>query len=488
MAQKLALSTLPKLNDAVAVPGYSRADLTAGIVHIGIGNFHRAHQAFYLHKLFETGRDHDWALVGAGVKHFDADKRALLEQQDWLTTVMELSPEGYTASVTGAMIDFCDVNAAATIAQLSDPAIRIVSLTITEGGYFVDAKTGGFDTSHPEIQTDATAPETPVTVFGLILAALQNRRAAGVPPFTVLSCDNLPENGDIAKQATIGLATLQSADFGAWVAQNISFPNTMVDCITPATSQREIDMVADKFGINDLAPVACEPFRQWVMEDKFPQGRPALETVGVSFVDDIMPFETMKLRILNAGHATIAYPAALLGIEFVHDAMADEDIVAWLTKLMRSEVMPVLPEVKGVSFEDYLQTCITRFANPEIGDTITRLCNDGSNRQPKFVLPTIEDAIAANTDLDGLALEVAFWCAYCASAGSDSSVALNDERETRLIEAATNAATDPAAFLALTDVFGDIGQDARFVKAFSAQLTRLNATGPRETLRSYLAS
>ncbi len=477
MTTALSLSTLATLPAGVSAPGYDRGSLTPGILHIGVGNFHRAHMAVYLDRLFATGESLDWAIVGAGIKPFDAARRALLAAQDWLTTVVELDPEGLSARVTGAMIDFCEVSPDAILARMADPAIRIVSLTITEGGYFVDARTGSFDARHPDIAADAATPDAPRTVFGLLVAGLKARRDAAAMPFTVLSCDNLPDNGDVTRAAVTGLARLSDPELARWIEAEVSFPNSMVDCITPGTSPREIDLVRDRFGIEDAAPVACEPFRQWVMEDAFPAGRPALEKVGVQFVDDVAPYETMKLRILNAGHAAIAYPAALLGHRFVHDAMADADIAAWLATLMRREVIPVLPPIPGTDFDAYLATCITRFANPEVGDTILRLCIDGSNRQPKFVLPTIREALKARREIELLALEIAFWAEWCAKGAP-----LQDDRAEALRAAARDA--DPTAFLALTDVFGDLGEDPALAAAFGRHLTALRAGDLREVLRA----
>ncbi|AZV80365.1 mannitol dehydrogenase family protein [Parasedimentitalea marina] len=481
MQMKLSLSTLDKLPETVARPSYHRKDLSPGILHIGVGNFHRAHQAVYLDKLFNTGRDLDWAIIGAGVKSFDADRRLLMQDQDWLTTVVELDPHGLSAGINGAMIDFLDVDGETLINKLADPAIRIVSLTITEGGYFVDAA-GGFDADHQEIVRDAANPGAPQTVFGLLLAGLQLRHSLGHAPFTILSCDNLPENGQVTRQSIEGLANLISPDLRDWVSENVAFPNSMVDCITPGTSQREIDMVRDTFGIEDASPVVCEPFRQWVMEDNFPLGRPALEQVGVEFVDNVVPYETMKLRILNAGHAAIAYPAALLGHQYVHDAMADPDIASWLVQLMRREVIPVLQPIAGVDFDAYLETCVSRFANPAIGDTIARLCQDGSNRQPKFVFPTITDALAKDTDIEGLTLEVALWCLYCAQPG----FVVEDARADRLSTAALASKSDPAAFLSIRDVFGDLAANDRFANAFTRQMGELWTQGPRHVIQRYL--
>ena len=481
---KLCLANLDRLPDNVVGPRYERSSLSPGILHIGVGNFHRSHQMVYLDRLFEQGRDLDWAVVGAGIKPYDAEQRRLLEGQDWLTTVVDLSADGSSARVVGSMIDFCDARAEAIIARLADPAIRIVSLTITEGGYYIDATSGGFDAEHLEIRHDAEHPGEPATVFGVLLAALGQRRARGLAPFTVLSCDNVPHNGDVTRRTVLGLAALISRDLHDWIAETVAFPNSMVDCITPATSERERELVAESFGLDDAAPVACEPFRQWVIEDDFPQGRPTLEHVGVQFVDDVTPYETMKLRILNASHAAIAYPSALLGYEAVHDAMDDADIARWMMQLMRREVIPLLAPIPGIDFEDYLTTGARRFSNPALGDTIARLCQDGSNRQPKFVLPTVSDALNRGAPVDGLTLEIAFWSRYCAAA-ADSGIALDDPRSDQLTSAALAARSDPMAFLGLSEVFGDLSRSEPLAEAFARQLETLWSRGPRDALHRF---
>ena len=485
--------TIPLNSAALAVlppnvhgPAYDRAALKPGILHVGVGNFHRAHMAVYLDRLFGLGQDHDWALVGAGVRPGDAAMREKLASQDWLTTVVELDPSGLTACVIGSMVDFIPVDSVAVIAGMADPAIRIVSLTVTEGGYYIDAKSDGFDTNAADIAHDAANPSTPRTVFGMMIAALRNRRDAGLKPFTVLSCDNLPENGHVAHATVTGLARLSDPAFADWIDAHVAFPNSMVDCITPATSDRERKLVADRFGITDAAPVACEPFRQWVLEDNFPQGRPKLELVGAEFVSNVAQFELMKLRVLNGGHAAIAYPGALLGHWFVHDAMADRRISGWLDRLTRAEIVPTLTPIPGVSFDAYREKIADRFSNPEVGDTIARLCLDGSNRQPKFVLPVLRQALAENRHYKGLSLEVALWCRYCA--GTDeagNSIPPNDDNAADLKARALAAKTDPQAFLSNTLVFGTLGQDARFTSAFAAALASLWSNGVEATLNAY---
>jgi mannitol 2-dehydrogenase len=490
MSTKLSTAAVDRFRDNVARPNYSRASLKSGILHFGVGNFHRAHQAVYLDDLFNMGVDRDWAIVGAGVLPQEASGRQKLAEQDWLTTVVEQDSGHMEARVTGAMIDFLPPgDSAAIIAKLADPAIRIVSLTITEGGYFIDPASGTFNPEHPSITADAKGPNDPKTVFGLILAGLLRRREAGIQPFTVMSCDNIPHNGQVTADAVVGLARLIDPEFADWVERNVAFPNGMVDRITPATTDRERDILRREFGVEDNWPVFCEPFRQWVLEDRFPAGRPALEKAGVQFVDDVSPFELMKIRILNGGHAVIAYPAGLMDIHFVHEAMESDLVRGFLAKIEREEIIPTVPPVPGVVLEEYHQLIQRRFANPKIGDTVRRLCLDGSNRQPKFIIPTIADRLKAGKGVAGLALESALWCRYCfGTTDSGAAIEPNDPDWGRLTETAGAARDNPAAWLGMADIYGDVGQSPVFAGAFASALQRLWEKGTRDTLKLYLAN
>ncbi|NVP55529.1 mannitol dehydrogenase family protein [Mycoplana rhizolycopersici] len=488
MTTKLSLANLETVRKTAGVPAYARSALKAGIVHFGVGNFHRAHQAVYLDALFNAGRDLDWAIVGAGVLPSDEAMRAKLASQDYLTTVVEQDNNRTGAHVTGAMIDYLKPgDVASTVARLADPAIRIVSLTITEGGYFIDPASGVFNPAHPAIAADGENPDDPKTVFGLILAGLKARRAKGIAAFTIMSCDNIPGNGEVTHAAVSGLARLSDPDFADWIDASVAFPNGMVDRITPATGPREIEIVADEYGIEDQWPVFCEEFKQWVLEDKFPQGRPALETVGVQFVPDVAPYEHMKIRILNGGHAAIAYPAALLDIHFVHEAMEDADIRAFLAKLERDEIIPVIPPVPDTDLADYFTLIEKRFSNPKIGDTIPRLAQDGSNRQPKFILPSTADRLRRGEDVIGLSLVSALWCRYFAgTSDSGKAIVFNDASAERLQAAALKAKDDPTAFLALSDIFGEVAASELFRRRFAHALQTLWDRGTRATLRLYL--
>ncbi|NEI06572.1 mannitol dehydrogenase family protein [Rhizobium leguminosarum] len=487
MTCKLSLATLPEVARTATIPGYDRASLKAGIVHFGVGNFHRAHQAVYLDDLFNGGTDHDWAIVGAGVLPSDAAMREKLAAQNFLTTVVEQDNNRTAARVTAPMIDILPVgDATAIIARLADPEIRIVSMTITEGGYFIDAS-GTFNPTHPAIAADGQNPNAPKTVFGLIVAGLKARKDKGIGPFTVMSCDNIPHNGVVTANAVVGTAALSDPAFADWIRANVAFPNGMVDRITPATSQREVDFLRDNFQIEDSWPVYCEEFKQWVLEDKFTAGRPALEKVGVTFVADVTPYEHMKIRILNGGHAAIAYPAALMDIHFVHDSMEDPLIRAFLAKLEKDEIIPIVPPVPNTSLTDYFALIEHRLLNPKIADTIPRLAQDGSNRQPKFILPSTLDNLRQGRDVVGLALVSALWCRYFAGkSDSGQDIVFNDASAERLHAAALKAKDDPSAFLVFDDIFGEVVKSELFRKRFAYALKTLWEKGTRETLQLYL--
>ena len=469
-------------------PNYDRSRLTPGIVHIGVGNFHRAHQAVYLDDLFALGLDHDWAILGAGVRAGDAAMRAALAAQNYLSTVIELEPGNPRARIIGAMTGFIEVQSdnAALIDALTHPATRIVSLTVTEGGYYINAATGSFDATHPDIAADAADPTHPATAFGAILSALRARRALRLPPFTVMSCDNLPGNGEVTRAAVLGLAGLTDPDFARWVGENVAFPNGMVDRITPATGPRE-RALAEEFGLQDPVPVTCEPFRQWVLEDNFPAGRPALEKVGVTFTSDVHAFEAMKIRILNGGHALIAYPAALMDLTLVHEAMAHPLIRAFLQKVESREILPNVPPVPGTNLTDYLGQIVERFSNPEIADTTARLCLDGTNRQPKFILPSLRDNLAAGRLPEGLVLLSALWCRYCyGQTDSGIVVAPNDPDWDRLQSCAKAAREVPSRWLEMGHIYGDLARNTGLAEAFSRHLRGLWAVGTEATLSRFL--
>lgn len=486
---KLTQANLKQLSGAVSVPGYDRAAVRGGILHIGVGNFHRAHQAVYLNELLEQGHSPDWGIRGAGVRAADTKMRDMLAAQDWLSTVVENDARGMKAAVTGAMIDFLPVaeGHGPIIAAIAHVDTRIVSLTVTEGGYFIDAATGSFDPDHTDIVFDAAHLNAPRTVFGAIVAGLAQRRKQLDLPVTVMSCDNLPGNGDVARAAVLGLARQADSALAVWIEEYVTFPNGMVDRITPATSARERDLLRDKFGVEDASPVFCEPFRQWVLEDNFANGRPAFEAVGVTMTDSVHDYEAMKIRVLNGGHAIIAYPAGLAGIGFVHDAMNTPEIEAFLRKVIDEDVAPNVASVGGQSPHDYLEQTIIRFKNPGVADTVSRLCLDGSNRQPKFIVPAIRDRLAQGETPEGLALCTALWCHYCA--GSDDSgttIPPNDPNWEVLTETAQKAADNPLVWLEQGDIYGDLAHSAPFRDAFIRAHKNIKKIGTIQAIKFYL--
>lgn len=486
----LSDDTLSMLPDTIQRPTYDRSALSAGIVHIGLGNFHRAHQAWYLHRLMEEGHGHDWAIIGAGVRAGDATQRDRLAAQNYLTTLIQLDPSSTRAEVIGSMIDFVPVEEdnAALIAQMADPAIRIVALTVTEGGYFIDPATNGFDAAHPDICHDAATPQMPITAFGAMIAALRQRRDAGDGPFTCMSCDNLQGNGAILRQTVLSLARMSDPDLADWIESNCSFPNSMVDCIVPATGENELEL-ARSLGIGDAAPVTHENFRQWVIEDNFCAGRPAWELVGATMTDDVHDFEAMKIRVLNGGHQIIANAGELLSIETIAGCMANDRIRALFDKVARNEILPHLNAVSGMEPEAYVDLIKERFANPRIVDTTRRVAFDGSSRHPGFIMPSIRDGLAAGKSVAGLALVEAIWARMCAGQREDgSTIAPNDPFWDNLNATALAAKAMPKAWLDQRQYFGDLGDNPEFATQFDTWLKMLWQDGLDATIDHYLQS
>lgn len=486
----LRLGSLSRLPDGVLRPSYRREDLSPGIVHVGLGNFHRAHQAWYLHRLMQQGEALDWAIIGAGVRPYDEAQRRKLAAQDYLTALIELDPAGRSAEVVGSMIGYVPVEEGngPLIRQMADPAIRIVSLTVTEGGYYIDAVTKGFDAGHPDMIHDAAHPDAPRTVFGAMVAALKLRRANGIPPFTGQSCDNLQGNGDILRQTVVSLARLGDPVLADWIDTHCTFPNSMVDCIVPATGEKELAL-ARSFGIDDAAPVTHENFRQWVMEDAFCAGRPAWERAGATITDDVHSYEAMKIRILNGGHQIISNPGEILGVETISGCMEHELIGALFRKVAREEIVPHVHAVPGMTPEAYVGLIERRFSNPQIVDTTRRVAFDGSSRHTGFLLPVLRDALAAGKPFDGLALAEALWARMCEGRREDGSlIEPNDPYWTDLQAAAQLARVRPSAWLEQRSLYGDLAGDSRFAMAFSRWLSMIWTDGTAAALRHYLGA
>ncbi|MEM9855524.1 MAG: mannitol dehydrogenase family protein, partial [Pseudomonadota bacterium] len=429
-----------------------------------------------------------WAIIGASVRPEDEAHRQRLLAQNCLSTLIELDPTHTSAEIVGSMIGFVPIEPGhrALIRQMADPAIRIVSMTVTEGGYFLNPATKSFDPSHEDIVHDAQALHAPRTAFGAILAALKIRRDANAGPFTCQSCDNLPGNGAILREVVIGLAKLADPGLAEWVEETVSFPNSMVDCIVPATGPGE-RALAESMGVADQAPVTHENFRQWVIEDDFCAGRPPLEKAGVTFSRSVHAFEAMKLRILNGGHQIIAAPGELLGCETIAETMQEAPIKALFRKVALREIAPHLHDIPGSSPSDYVDLVESRFANPAIHDTVRRVAFDGASRHTGAVLPVIRDAVALDAPFEGLMLSQALWSHMCAGTRENgSAIAPNDPLWESLTTAARAAQSDPQAWLAQREIYGALADVPRVRESFGKWLTRLHRIGIRQTLNSYL--
>lgn len=489
---KLNKSNLHRLAPEVQLPAYSLGDTRQGIAHIGVGGFHRAHQAYYTDALMNTGQALDWAICGVGLRAEDRRARDDLKEQDYLFTLFELGDSDDTeVRVIGAIRDMllAEDGAQALIDKLADPQIRIVSLTITEGGYCIDDSTGEFMAHLPQIQHDLTHPGAPTTVFGFLCAALEKRRGAGTPAFTIMSCDNLPHNGAVTRKALLAFATLRNAGLRYWIEQHVSFPNAMVDRITPMTSTAHRLQLADKHAVDDAWPVVCEPFVQWVLEDKFVNGRPAWEQVGVQFTDDVSPYEEMKIKLLNGSHLALTYLGFLKGYRFVHETMNDPLFVRYMRAYMDLDVTPQLAPVPGIDLSDYKDTLVARFSNQAIADQLERVCSDGSSKFPKFTIPTINRLIADGRETKRAALVVAAWALYLKGVDENGDrYSIPDPRAAFCQELVADDALITQRLLAVEDIFGTaIPRSAEFVAAFEWCCDSLREVGVTRTLERVLA-
>ncbi len=489
MTIKLQQNSLASLGKEVLIPGYDRNTLTPGILHIGVGNFHRAHQSWYLHRLFQQGLNKDWAIVGAGVRPYDEKMREKMKAQDYLTTLIELDPSGVSSvEVVGSMINYVPVEEgnAPLIERMAQADIRIVSLTVTEGGYYIDPATKGFDSTHPDMQHDAANPAQPRTAFGAIIAALKLRRDKGIGPFTGQSCDNLQGNGDILRQTCVSLARLSDPELADWIDHHCTFPNSMVDCIVPATGPKELALVKE-FGIDDAVPVTHENFRQWVIEDKFCAGRPDWDRAGATFSDNVHGYEAQKIRILNAGHQLIVNVAEVLHIETISEIMANVKIHAMFRKIQLEEIVPHVVPVPGMTPEQYVDLIDRRFANPAIIDTTRRVAFDGSSRHPGMVLPTVREGLANGIPVEGLALVEAAWARMCEGTREDGSVIEpNDPFWDQLQQRARAAKGNPGTWLEMRNNYGDLADQPRFAESFERWLKMIYAEGMEAALDAYI--
>jgi mannitol 2-dehydrogenase len=468
---KLSNETLPEV--PIDKPGYDRREVGIGIVHFGVGGFHRAHQAMYVDRLLQTGEANEWGICGVGVLPGDRKMAEVMSAQDGLYTLLALRADGgREARVIGSIVDYryAPDDPEGVIELIAAPTTRIVSLTITEGGYSID---------------DAG----PDSVFGLVTAALARRQERGLPSPTIVSCDNIEGNGTVARKAFTAYAEREHPSLAGWMAEHTQFPNSMVDRITPATSPEVIETVESAFDVQDQWPVAAEPFTAWVLEDHFSDGRPKFEDVGVMLVDDVTPYELMKLRLLNAGHQALCYFAYLAGYRLVHDAAGDPLFAEFLQRYMDEEGTPALKPVPGIDLDDYKRTAIERFANPGVRDTIVRLCFGSSDRIPQWLLPVVRENLRNDGPVELSAAVVASWARYAEGVDEQGEpIDVQDQLAESLVPLAKSQIDNPTAFIENTALFGDLAQQPRFVDAYVRALDSLHRNGARATLEQLVKS
>jgi mannitol 2-dehydrogenase len=486
--QPLSARTLDYWRTQLPAPAYDRDLVRPAVVHVGVGHFHRAHLAMYHDQLMNEGVALDWGICGVGVLPADRRMRDALDAQDGLYTLVVAHSDGaYAPRVIGSIAAylFAPDDPEAVIEKMAAESTRIVSLTVTEGGYNISDVTGEFDVTNPDVVADLRPGAMPRTTFGLVTEALRRRRQRGLAPFTVLSCDNLQGNGHLCQRVFTTFARLRDGRLGDWVEREVSFPNSMVDRITPTTTDADRAEIRERFGIDDQWPVICEPFTQWVVEDAFPAGRPPYEMAGVQAVSDVEPYELMKLRLLNGSHQALCYFAYLCGYRLVHEAAQDPVFRAFLLGYMNEEAAPTLPPVPGVDLDSYCRALIDRFSNPHIRDTIARLCAQSSDRIPKWLLPVIRDQLAAGREIRRSAAVVASWARY--AEGTDEAgqpIEVVDRFADQLTQLARRQHENADAFIFNRRLFGDLADNQRFAAAYRSALASLHQRGARATLES----
>ncbi|MBO0331139.1 mannitol dehydrogenase family protein [[Muricauda] lutisoli] len=461
------------ISKKVSCPSYNRASLKSGIIHIGVGGFHRSHQAYYIHKLLEKYPGFEWGICGVGLRESDRTMSQVFEKQDCLYTLVTQYPDGSDKSeVIGSIHEFLLAvdTPELVIDKMGHPDTKIVSLTITEGGYNFNTSTGAFNFDNPDIKHEIAHPNEPKTVYGYLTAALRIRKSNGLPPFTILSCDNIQHNGHIAREMVLSFAKKQDAKLAEWIAEEVSFPNTMVDRITPVTTPEVIEYLKTNYELKDEWPVVCEPFIQWVVEDDFCNGRPPLEKVGVQIVSDVTPYETMKIRLLNAGHSVLGIPGSIHGYPTINSCMKDPVMATFMRKFMDVEVTPVLGAVEGIDVEKYKDNLEERFANPNIKDSVSRICSESSAKLPKFLIPTLLENLASQGSIKYATFILAAWCYYSDKGINEKGEPLEiiDAQKEELNRAAKNTENDWTSFLNQPEIFGELPKNGRFVKEYTS--------------------
>lgn len=473
---KLNQLNLIEIENRMPVPSYSRTNQDIDIIHIGVGGFHRAHLAYYVHLLKKEGAS--TSICGIGLREGDRKIQDALINQDYLYTLIVKHPNGKIApEVIGSIVDFelGVEDPEAVIERMAFSSIKIISLTITEGGYNFDPATGEFNFDNLEIQHEIRNPQEPKTIFGFLTAALKRRRDRGLHALTILSCDNIEHNGDMTRKMLLSFAEVQDPELAKWIAKEVCFPNSMVDRITPITTPSDMDMLEKDFHLNDAWPVTCEPFVQWVVEDKFSSGRPEFERVGVQFVSDVAPYEKMKLRMLNAGHSVLGLLGILHGHPTINSCVEDELFASYLQTFLDNEAAPILGTIEGMDTIAYGKSLLERFGNPNIKDSVNRICMESSAKLPKFLISTIHENLAVGGSIKLATLVIAAWCYSCDKKINQKGqpIDITDVLSKELHLAAERTKSDPLAFIKQKTIFGDLHKNELFTSCYKEQIQKI---------------
>ncbi len=468
------------MSTKVRMPLYDRGGVHVGIVHIGIGGFHRAHQAYLVDRLLDRGMSSDWGICGLALLSSDRKIYDVLSEQDGLYTLMVPDADGsFSARVVGSIVEllYAPENPSAAIRKIADRSVRLVTLTITEGGYNFTSD-GNFNWNNEAVLWDLQNPDRPGTVFGYLYAALRLRRDQGVGGLTIQSCDNLEHNGEVMRRMLYAFIAKADPEMVGWLDSHVTFPNSMVDRITPVTTEGLKTVLAEEFGLLDGWPVVCEPFYQWIIQDTYAAGRPEWAEVGAQLVPDVTPYEKMKIRLLNGGHTLVGLAGYLSGYRYIHESVSDPGIAELLRRYMDEEVTPTLDEVWGIDLAEYKNTLIERFKNPFIKDEVVRIISGSSAKFPKFILPVILDGLREHRSVRIASLFTACW---------NESLRLNNVTPNKvddglavvLLEGVSRAEgeQDPLLFLGHAGVFGDIREDITFTDSFLSHVEVLGTAG-----------
>jgi len=484
---KLNQKNLSAIADQISTPTYNRSALKTGIVHVGIGGFHRAHQAYYIDQLLHKDSNTEWGICGVSLLNFDKKIYNTLKEQDGLYTLIIKEIDGsLTKRVIGSIVEciFAPENPLRVIEKMAHPDVKIITLTITEGGYNFNESTGEFNFDNPLIQFDLKNSDSPKTIFGYLTQALKLRKENGLLGCSIQSCDNIQGNGDMTKKMLLTYVTKAEPNLVSWIQKNVSFPNSMVDRITPATIPTDISNLRETSGIDDAWPVVCESYKQWVIEDDFIAGRPAWEKEGAQFVADVVPYENMKLSLLNAGHSVLGILGALIGYSTIDEVVHNKEIQSFLRTYMDKEVSPILKGLEGINLEEYKNSLLTRFGNIYIKDQVDRICSESSAKFPIFILPTLKAQLKDNGPIEHAAYVIGAWVIY--SLGIDekgNALNIKDALAKELLKKAIIAKENPELFLEIESVFGNLKESEAFVKAYTKAYKNILKSGVEKCVK-----